>query len=49
MTDNFIIVIASVCVGAVGLLAGSLLRQEGIYVKCLELGHTVQMCKEITT
>lgn len=49
MTDNFITVIAAVCVGAVGILAGSLLTQGQIYVKCLELGHTVQMCKELTT
>ena len=48
MKDDFFI-IAAVGALVVGMLVGSLLRQEGIYVKCLEAGHTVQMCKEITT
>ena len=49
MNDNFIVVIGVVCVTAVGVLVGSLLTQAEIYTKCLESGHTVQMCKEITT
>jgi hypothetical protein len=47
--DNFIIsFIAAAGAFLVGLLVAAHLRQEGIYAKCLEAGHTVQMCKEIT-
>jgi hypothetical protein len=49
MNDNFIIsFIAAAGAFLVGLLLAAHLRQEGIYTKCLESGHTVQMCKEIT-
>jgi hypothetical protein len=47
--DDFIIgFIAAAGAFIVGLLLAAHLRQEGIYTKCLDLGHTVQTCKEIT-
>lgn len=30
------------------ILSGSLITQEIIYTRCLENGHAVQVCKEIT-